>query len=63
MGWLAQNWLWILVAVAFVAMHMFGHGDHGSDQSGRRDASAVPAGRPEGSSPMTPANTRGPHQH
>jgi hypothetical protein len=66
MDWLAQNWIWILFAVAFVAMHMFGHGGHGghgSDQGGRRDASAVPAGRPEGSSPMTPANTRGPHQH
>ena len=26
MDWLAQNWIWILFAVAFVATHMFGHG-------------------------------------
>ncbi len=29
MEWLAQNWLWILFAVFFVGMHMFGHGGHG----------------------------------
>ncbi len=23
--WITQNWVWILVAVAFVGMHMFGH--------------------------------------
>jgi hypothetical protein len=69
MDWLAQNWIWILFAVAFVAMHMFGHGGHGghrghgSEQSPRRDTSAVPAGRPEGSSPVTPADNSGPQHH
>jgi len=29
MDWLAANWLWIVVGVAFVAFHMFGHGGHG----------------------------------
>jgi len=29
MEWLAENWLWIVFAIAFVAMHMFGHGGHG----------------------------------
>lgn len=29
MDWLSQNWVWVLIAVAFVAMHMFGHGGHG----------------------------------
>lgn len=28
MKWLAENWLWIVFAIAFVAMHMFGHGGH-----------------------------------
>ena len=28
MKWLAENWLWIIFAIAFVAMHMFGHGGH-----------------------------------
>jgi hypothetical protein len=29
MEWLTQNWFWVLVFVAFIAMHMFGHGGHG----------------------------------
>ena len=29
MDWLAQNWLWVLFAAAFIAMHLFGHGGHG----------------------------------
>ena len=60
MDWLAQNWIWILFAGAFVVMHMFGHG---SDQSTRHDSSAVPAGRPERSSPITPVDISGPHHH
>jgi hypothetical protein len=27
MEWLSQNWIWVLVAVLFIAMH-FGHGGH-----------------------------------
>lgn len=27
--WLSANWLWILIAVAFLALHLFGHGGHG----------------------------------
>ena len=75
MTWLAQNWIWVLFSIAFVAMHLFGHGGHGGhgghsghsgrgpDQSTRRDSSAVPAGRPEGSSPVIPVDTSGPHHH
>ena len=29
MEWIAANWVWILIAIAFVAMHVFGHGGHG----------------------------------
>jgi hypothetical protein len=29
--WLSANWVWILIGIAFVAMHMFGHGSHGGD--------------------------------
>lgn len=28
MDWLAQNWVWVLFALAFVALHLFGHGGH-----------------------------------
>lgn len=34
MDWLASNWIWIVFAVAFLALHMFGHGGHGRQ---RRD--------------------------
>ncbi len=29
MDWLAENWFWVLVGIAFIGMHMFGHGGHG----------------------------------
>ncbi|MCC6608536.1 MAG: DUF2933 domain-containing protein [Burkholderiales bacterium] len=38
MEWLLENWIWIVVAAAFIGIHMFGHGGHGSH--GRRDADA-----------------------
>ncbi|NOZ53808.1 MAG: DUF2933 domain-containing protein [Gammaproteobacteria bacterium] len=34
MEWLAQNWLWVLIGVVFVGMHLFGHGGHGGGGSG-----------------------------
>lgn len=29
MTWLAENWFWVLIFIAFIAMHIFGHGGHG----------------------------------
>lgn len=29
MDWLSQNWVWVLIFIAFFGMHMFGHGGHG----------------------------------
>jgi hypothetical protein len=29
MQWLVTNWFWVLFGIAFVGMHMFGHGGHG----------------------------------
>jgi hypothetical protein len=29
MEWFSQNWVWVLFFIAFIAMHMFGHGGHG----------------------------------
>ena len=37
MDWLSANWVWILIAIAFVAMHMFGHGGHGDHGGDDRD--------------------------
>ena len=39
MHWLAVNWFWIVISVAFVAMHMFGHGGHGGHGSHRTEDS------------------------
>lgn len=33
MAWLAANGFWVLVSIAFIAMHLFGQGGHGG-QSG-----------------------------
>ena len=29
MAWLSQNWVWALLLVAFIGMHLFSHGGHG----------------------------------
>jgi hypothetical protein len=34
MGWFSQNWLWVLFGVAFVGMHLVGHGGHGGHSAG-----------------------------
>jgi hypothetical protein len=34
MAWISQNWVWVLFFIAFMAMHMFGHGGHGGHGGG-----------------------------
>ena len=29
MEWLTQNWIWVVIFVLFIGMHLFGHGGHG----------------------------------
>ncbi|MEW5756309.1 MAG: DUF2933 domain-containing protein [Pseudomonadota bacterium] len=59
MEWLAKNWFWVVVFIAFFAMHLFGHGGHGGGggcgggHGGRR-----PSDKDE-NRPQTPAG----HQH
>lgn len=65
MIWLSENWIWVLFGVAFVAMHLFGHGGHGghgSHGNGHRSPDDVP-GRTGGSRPTPPADTTGSHRH
>ena len=38
MQWLAEDWVFMLIAIAFVAMHLFGHAGHGG-HGRRRDES------------------------
>jgi len=30
MTWLTANWFWVLIFIAFIGMHMFCHGGHGT---------------------------------
>ena len=75
MDWLAQNWIWLLFGVAFVAMHLFGHGGHGghggygghgghgSDPTRRRNVSdATPPGA-VGVRPALPPAGSSTHHH
>ena len=63
MTWLAENWIWLLFGVAFVAMHLFGHGGHGghgSHGSGHRGRGDAGNGRTDASRPPAPTDS---HRH
>ena len=59
MGWLTENWFWILTFLAFVAMHLFGQGGHGGGDR-RLD---VGASETDGSKSRAANNKSGGHQH
>lgn len=42
MDWLSGNWVWVVLIVGMLAMHMFGHGGKGGHGccGGHRDAKA-----------------------
>ena len=46
MEWLSQNWFWVVVFVAFFAMHLFGHGGHGGGCGGGHER-RPPSGKEE----------------
>ena len=57
MQWLSENWVFLLIAVAFVAMHLFGHGSHGGHGGGRRRDEDDREGRRDDTA------ARGTHRH
>jgi hypothetical protein len=62
MSWISANWVWILIAIAFVAMHMFGHGGHGGHGgSGDGDRNDERTGR--GPSENGQTDRPGGHRH
>lgn len=69
MTWLAQNWIWVLFGIAFVAMHLFGHGGQGgrtghvSDQTDRGCAIDAKAPKAIGVCPAAPPAVGGQHQY
>ncbi|GMQ89936.1 MAG: hypothetical protein BMS9Abin10_0273 [Gammaproteobacteria bacterium] len=57
MAWLTDNWVWVLLGVGMVAMHLFGHKGHGGrgqdkaqggDSAGAQQAHAPDTGAPAG---------------
>ncbi len=58
MSWLAENWVWVLFGVAFIAMHFFGHGGHGrhgghgSHRGGHCGGGGQPQSEAEASRPL-----------
>lgn len=61
MEWFAQNWIWVLFFLAFIAMHLFGHGGHGghSGVSDDVDHTEKPAGANNAQDISKPSR----HQH
>ena len=59
MAWLSENWFWIVTFIAFIAMHLFGHGNHGGG-----DRKRVADGEEAGAAQSRAGHTRsGGHQH
>tara|TARA_R110000868_G_scaffold321680_2_gene582681 strand:+ start:161 stop:328 length:168 start_codon:yes stop_codon:yes gene_type:complete len=48
MDWLAENWVWILVGIAFIALHFFGHGGHRAHQGDGRTHRDTAAAQEDG---------------
>lgn len=78
MAWLTENWIWVLFGVAFIAMHLFGHGghgghggrgggcghgSHGSDGGSDGDPDKTAEERAKGSPPGATGGSRKPHRH
>lgn len=43
MTWLAENWIWVAFAAAFIGMHFFGHGCCSGSHGGTNKSKADPA--------------------
>jgi hypothetical protein len=62
MQWFVTNWFWLLVGIAFVSMHLFGHGGHGGHRGlDDRDRPATDDGDQESLRNRDAGSTSGPH--
>jgi hypothetical protein len=62
MKWLLENWFWIVVVVAFVAMHLVGHGGHGGHAGPGSDPAQRGGPQDEGAGRRDEKGSGG-HQH
>lgn len=76
MSWLTENWIWFFFGVAFIAMHLFGHGghgrhggggcghgSHGSGSAGDADADRTPVNKGKANPPSVADGSRPTHRH
>lgn len=75
MAWLTENWIWVLFGVAFIAMHLFGHGGHGghgggcghggqdASRGGDGDANKTAAEQAKANPPGAADGSRETHRH
>lgn len=64
MDWLSENWTWAILGVAFIAMHMFGHGGHGGHGRGHcghggKGDGKNPEAKPAGGTSLTASKDPG----
>lgn len=57
MQWFSENWVFVVVVVGMLVMHLFGHGGHGGH--GGRDR----GGDARGGNSNPQNRTRGAHRH
>ena len=62
MAWLAANWFWVLISIAFIAMHLFGHGGHGGHGGGDRQRSSDESDKDKAQGHAVNTSSGG-HQH
>ncbi len=65
MAWLTANWFSVLIFIAFIAMHMFGHGRHGGHggHGGGDRPQRSNEGAPDNAQGRVVNTTSGGHQH
>ena len=61
MQWFVTNWFWLVIGVAFVGMHLVGHGGHGGHGGGNRQRTE--GGEPRESPVRETTGTPGGHHH
>ena len=62
MDWLLANWFWVLIFIAFIAIHMFGHGGHGGHGGGGPQRSRDDGEKDEAQGRVVNPSSGG-HQH
>ena len=64
MVWLTANWFWVVIFIAFIGMHLFGHGGHGAHGAhGGESRRSTDSDEKDELPPRDTATRAGGHQH